>query len=231
MADPSGRQAELHLPWPELVRRVHDDRPLRAAVVRTENRPAPPERSNLAGCAAFGIPEAQHLWVPNWPSTAVTYGIAGPWSWAMIVGRGGTTAVSDLPAVHGLAGTAGPQRTIKQRRDPHAAPRGHRITPPGQQTTTVLGGSSGICRTDPVTVPRLPIASDRHPGHHRAVTPGPGEATLDSAPMPSKRRPAHPPTGAAAVGAAIGYRELFLGLSTDPGRTCRLGYQIAASTV
>ncbi len=32
------RQTELHLPWPELVRRVHDDRPLRAAVVRAKNR-------------------------------------------------------------------------------------------------------------------------------------------------------------------------------------------------
>jgi hypothetical protein len=82
----------------------------------------------------------------------------------MIVGRGGTTALSDLPAAHGLAGTARPQRTIKERRDPRAAPRGHRVTPPGQQTTTVLGGSSGVCSTDPVTVTSLPIASDRQPG-------------------------------------------------------------------
>lgn len=37
------RQAELHLPWPELVRRVHDDCPLRAAVVRAKNHHIPPE--------------------------------------------------------------------------------------------------------------------------------------------------------------------------------------------
>src|ERR1051326_717382 len=33
----------------------------------------------------------------------------------MIVGRGGTTAVSDLQASPGLAWTAGPQRTIQER--------------------------------------------------------------------------------------------------------------------
>jgi hypothetical protein len=43
----------------------------------------------------------------------VTCGIAGQWSSGIIVDRGGTTAISDLPAAHGLAGTAGPQRTIK----------------------------------------------------------------------------------------------------------------------
>src|SRR5437763_9964403 len=47
------------------------------------------------------------LWVPNWPSTAVTCDIAVRWSSGMIVGRGGTTAVPDLPAGHGVAGTAG----------------------------------------------------------------------------------------------------------------------------
>jgi hypothetical protein len=60
--------------------------------------------------------------VPNWPSTAVTCGIAGQWRSGMIVGRGGTTAISDLPAAHGLARTARPQRTIEKRRDPRAAP-------------------------------------------------------------------------------------------------------------
>jgi putative transposase len=49
-------------------------------------------------------PRAFGLWVPNWSSTAVTCGIAVQWSWGMIVGRGGTTAVSDLPAGPGLAG-------------------------------------------------------------------------------------------------------------------------------
>jgi len=53
--------------------------------------------------------------------------------------------------------------TIKQCRDLMLRPEVTVFTPPGQQTTTVLGGSSGVCRTDPVTVPRLPIASDRHP--------------------------------------------------------------------
>jgi hypothetical protein len=33
------------------------------------------------------------LWVPNWPSTSVTCGIAGQWRSGMIVGRGGTTTV------------------------------------------------------------------------------------------------------------------------------------------
>jgi hypothetical protein len=55
---------------------------------------------------------------------------------------------------------------------------------------------------------------------HLAVAPGLGEATLDSAPRPSKRRPAHG-TRAASVGAAAGRRELLLGLSTHPWRTGR----------
>lgn len=33
------QQAELRLPWPELVRRVRDDRPVRAAVVRAKTAP------------------------------------------------------------------------------------------------------------------------------------------------------------------------------------------------
>src|SRR5437588_6702855 len=144
---------------------------------------------------------AQHLWVPNWSSMAVTCGIAARWSWGMIVGRGGTTAVSDLPAGHGLAGTAGPQRTIKERGNPRAATRGRRVTPSGAQTATVLGGPGGVGGADRVAVPGLPNASDRHPGHDLAVAPGSGEATLDSAPRPPKRWPAHG-TGAAPVGAA-----------------------------
>jgi hypothetical protein len=69
------------------------------------------------------------VWVPNWSSTAVTCGISGQWPLGMIVGRGGTTAVSNLPTSHGLAGTAGPQRPIKERGNPRAAPRSHRVTP------------------------------------------------------------------------------------------------------
>jgi hypothetical protein len=44
------------------------------------------------------------MWVPNWSSMAVTCGTAGQWSWGIIVGRGDTTAVSDLPAGYGLGG-------------------------------------------------------------------------------------------------------------------------------
>ena len=57
------------------------------------------------------------------------------------------------------------------------------------------------------------------PGHNRAVAPGPGEATLDPAPTSPNRRPAHHLTGAAAVGAARGRRELALGLPAHPQRT------------
>src|SRR5205085_3605599 len=96
-------------------------------------------------------------------------------------GRGGTTAISDLPAGPGLAGTAGPQCTIEKCGNPRAAPRGGGVAPPGQQTTTVLGGSGGVCGVDPVAVRGLSTASDRHPGHDPAVAPGSGEATLDSA--------------------------------------------------
>jgi hypothetical protein len=67
-------------------------------------------------------------------STAVTCGIAEEQSWGMIVGRGGTTAVSDLPARRGLARTAGPQRTTEERGDPRASSRGRPVTPPGEQT-------------------------------------------------------------------------------------------------
>ncbi|MCA1694063.1 MAG: hypothetical protein LC749_04660, partial [Actinobacteria bacterium] len=44
-----------------------------------------------------GAEAGRRLWVPNWPSTAVTCGIPGQLPSGMIVGRGGTTAVSDLP--------------------------------------------------------------------------------------------------------------------------------------
>src|SRR2546421_4082258 len=109
----------------------------------------------------------------------------------MIAGRSDTTAVSDLPTSDGLAGTAGSQFTIKERRNPRASPRGRRVTPPGEQTATVLGRPSGVRGTDPVAVARVSAASDRHPGHDPAVAPRPGEATLDSAPKSPKRRPAH----------------------------------------
>jgi len=55
------------------------------------------------------------------------------------VGRGGTIVVSDLPAGHGLAGTAGPQWAIEECGDPCAASRGGRVTPSGAQTATVPG--------------------------------------------------------------------------------------------
>jgi hypothetical protein len=51
---------------------------------------------------------ARELWVPNGPSMAVTCDIAGQWLSDMIVGHGGTTALSDLPAARGVARTAGP---------------------------------------------------------------------------------------------------------------------------
>jgi hypothetical protein len=101
--------------------------------------------------------------VPNWSSTAVTCGIAGQWPSGMIVGRGGTTAVSDLPTSHGLARSAGSQRTIKECRDPRAALRGRPVTPPGQQTATVLGRPGRVRSLDPVAVFRLSTASHPSP--------------------------------------------------------------------
>jgi len=47
------------------------------------------------------------LWAPNWSSMTVICGIDVQWPSGLIVGRGGTTAVSDLPTSDGLAGTAG----------------------------------------------------------------------------------------------------------------------------
>jgi hypothetical protein len=52
--------------------------------------------------------DGRWLWVPNRSSASLTCGIAGRWSSGMIAARGGSTVVSDLPAAHGLAGTAGP---------------------------------------------------------------------------------------------------------------------------
>src|SRR5437870_4756704 len=110
----------------------------------------------------------------------------------MIAGRGGTTTVSDLPTSHGLARSAGSQRTIKECRDSRAAPRGRPVTPPGAQTATVLGRPGNVRGLDPVAVPGVSTASHRHPRHDLAVAPGLGEPALDSTPTPSKRRPAHP---------------------------------------
>ena len=126
----------------------------------------------------------------------------------------------------GLLAAAHNQRT----RNPRASPRGRRVTPPGQQTPTVLGRPGRVYSRGPVTVPRLLTASHRHPRHDPALAPGVGEAALDPAPAPSKRRPPHGPR-AAPVGAAAGRREPLLGLSTHPRRTRRAWLQIAASTV
>jgi hypothetical protein len=145
----------------------------------------------------------------------------------MIVGRGGTTVVSDLPADHGLAGTARPPDTIKECGNPRAAPRSLRVTPSGQQSTFVLGGPSGVCGTDWVAVPGVSRASDRHPSHDLAVAQGSGETALDLAPAPSNWWPAHP-TRAASVGAATGRREPLLGLPADPWRTRRAGLPACA---
>jgi putative transposase len=148
----------------------------------------------------------------------------------MIVGRGGTTVVSDLPASPGVAGTAGSPRTIKERGNPRAASRSRRITPPGQQTTTVLGRPRGVRSADRLLSPACRL--------HRIVT----LATIlrwhrDLV----KRRwtqPRHHRTGGrrtppelrqlvlrlAAENSSWGYRRIH-------GELARLGHQIAASTV
>ena len=56
------------------------------------------EKRDLAATRRFFTRALDHgtLWVPNWSSTAVTCGIAGRWSWGVIVGRGGSPAVSEL---------------------------------------------------------------------------------------------------------------------------------------
>jgi len=95
----------------------------------------------------------------------------------MIVDRGGTTAISDLPTGDGLAGATRAQCTIQERGNSCAPTRGHRVTPPGEQTPTVLGGPGSVRGIDGVAVPGLPIASHRHAGHALAVAPGPGETS------------------------------------------------------
>jgi hypothetical protein len=50
----------------------------------------------------------RQVWVSNSSSTAVTCGIARRWPSGMIVGRGGTTALSHLPAARGMPWAAGP---------------------------------------------------------------------------------------------------------------------------
>ena len=101
------------------------------------------------------------VWVPNWLSMAVTCDVTGQQRSCMIVGCGSTTAVSDLPAGHGLAGTAGSQRTIEKRGNPRAAPRARRVAPPGEQTATVLGGPGGVRGTDPVAAQFTFLVRDR----------------------------------------------------------------------
>jgi transposase len=148
----------------------------------------------------------------------------------MIVGRGGTTAVSDLPAAHSLAGTAGSQRTIEKRRDPRAAPRGRRVTPPGKQTTTVLGGPGGVRGIDPVAVPTCRL--------HQIVTP----ATILRWHRDLVKRRWTQPRGHRSGGrrTAPELRRLVLRLATENcswgyrrihGELAGLGYQVAASTV
>jgi hypothetical protein len=47
------------------------------------------------------------LWA-NWSSMALICGVAGRWPSGMITDCGGSTALSHLPAGHGLVGAAGP---------------------------------------------------------------------------------------------------------------------------
>ena len=68
----------------------------------------------------------KRLRMPNCSSTAMTCNIAGQRR------SGGMTAVSDLPASHGLAGTAGSQRTIEERELPCCVTRGRRVPPSGE---------------------------------------------------------------------------------------------------
>jgi Homeodomain-like domain len=173
---------------------------------------------------------ASGLWVPNWPSTAMTCDVVGQWSSCMIVGRGGTTAVSDLPAAYRLAGTAGSQHTLEECGDSCAPARGRRVAPPSAQTATVVDGSGGVGGTDPVAVTDLPTASDHHPSHDRAVAPGPGEAALDPVPASPQRRRRTTPAlcrlvlRLAAENPSWSYRHIHRELA-------RLGYRIAASTM
>ena len=57
----------------------------------------------------------------------------------MIVGRGGTTAISDLSADPGLAGIVNSQRTLEECKDSRAAPRGRPAAPvPCQNLIQIL---------------------------------------------------------------------------------------------
>jgi hypothetical protein len=148
-------------------------------VQRLENPANGPAAFNgLPGIRACGRRRLENsglssLWVPNWSSMAVTCGIAVRWQWGMIVGRCGTTAVSDLPTVIAWLGLLARSAPSKKAEILVLRPRGCRVTPPGAQTATVLGRSCGGCSTDPVLLsqgcrsPRIVT-----PGHDRAVTPG-----------------------------------------------------------
>jgi putative transposase len=148
----------------------------------------------------------------------------------MIVGRGGTTAISDLPAAHGLAGTSGPQRTIEKRGDPRAAPRGRRVTPPGAQTATVLGGPGGVaaltrllspvCRLHRIVIPATILRWHRDLVKRRWTQPR-YHRTGGRRAAPELRRLV---LRLATENCSWGYRRIY-------GELAGLGYQVAASTV
>jgi hypothetical protein len=70
------------------------------------------ERACLGELVCLGA----SLWVPDWPSTAVTCDIRTQWRSGVIVGRGGTTTVSDLPAGHGLVSPGNSRGSVGDRR-------------------------------------------------------------------------------------------------------------------